>query len=214
MDATIKPHSLLAVNLFANKAGLIVRKLMQNTEKPWSGSGLADELGLKPRWVNGILDTLESYKFVVRQGRGHTSTTRLSSPHRLLDHWKTVYRFSHHKFYQYYVPDVDPVDQLKRAAGELGFQWALTGIYAVNLLQNRSRDLPGVYLCSRGSQKELRGLLTKLEDKFNFLPVMKKANIILIQPKDVDGIFFDLRYHQGMPVVSALQLDLDLSEGA
>ncbi len=207
--ATKSPGFMLAVNLFSNKAGLIVRLLLKHPEQTWKGTEIADQLKMKSRWVNCVLDTLESYQFVKREGWGTQSTTKLINPDKLLRHWQTIYRFHHHKVFQYYFPNGDPLNRLEEAADKLGFLWATTGPYAGSLIEKRTTGIPVVYLLVKGHLKAFKALLATLEDIYGFLPVGKGPNIILVQPKDSTGVFYDLQSHHGIPVVSDIQLRLD-----
>lgn len=212
--STTEANVQLTINPFKNKAGVIVRTLLQNPQKVWKGTELAETLDLKPRWVNCVLATLESYGHVERSQKGPLSETRIIDMKGLTKHWGTVYRFNQNFFHDYYCTSQDPVRTLKEASQKLGFRWALTGPYAEEIFKNGTgQGIPMAYLnASKDGKKDFNKVLGSLEDQWGFLPVGKHPNIIIIEPRDPNGTFFETQSVKGFSLVSKLQLSLDLGK--
>ena len=106
----------------------------------------------------------------------------------------------------------DPLKLLHKLGPELGFQYAVTGYVAANYIKETTFNAPPmVYLYAlKKSQISFNEILMKLENIHNYISVLKKANLIILQPFQKEGVFIESKRIKGVNCVSPLQLYLDL----
>lgn len=201
-------------NVFKGTASLVLRTLLVHPKKEWTGAVLAEHLDLSQAWVNRVLGTLEAKGYVQRGGRGRGPgvVSSLISPKKLLDLWTQLYSVHDNHFHFYLKSGTNPLGILQKLAKSMSFDYALTGLAAANCLKKLVHDATTtVYLWPRGSHySNFREMLAELENRHDFLPVKKKANIIILEPKQGNAALFGKMSVKGVSTVSAVQLYLDL----
>ncbi len=199
------------VNPFKGAASRILRTLVADPTKKWSGRELAERLGLSQAWVNRVLTTLENYRIVQRGGNSPKSKTQLIDAQELLRRWTAIYSFQQNHTYLYLLQHKDPVRYLAKIAKEREYQYALTGYAAANLIKKVMYDAPPMaYLWSTKDSVDFQSERATLENEHDFIPVLKKANLIIVEPVLGNDVFFGSTDLKGSRVVSPLQLFLDL----
>lgn len=213
-------------NLFKGRAGIVVRKLLDSAGRKWTGRELAEELKLSQAWVNRVLDHLLREKFIFRNQQGRNSYIVLEATQKILKHWLHYYRISHNPFY-FYLKE-NPLKNIGEISLKENFWYALTGFQAANRIRQIVHNAPPMFYLWPGSSIPAPGapevpirpksgdgdlfgeILTRLENVYDFIPVRKKANLIILKPVQKEAVFFESKPVNGTPVVSPIQLFLDL----
>ncbi|GAB4252814.1 MAG: hypothetical protein Kow00129_13690 [Thermoleophilia bacterium] len=185
---------------FSDKASLVIRALIA------SGSGrgvraIAEQAGLSPGYVSKIVQELEERRYVARREEG----LALQNTQELLQDWASAYRkhWIERRGYFVAVASVRAVMDAMRTA-------PLTEEYALALQAGASLvapyadfDVVDVYVKSIDAAEALASQLEARE-------VERGANLRLSVPYYRVSAFFDTQKAAGLPVVSDLQLYLDL----
>ncbi len=213
-------------SLFKGQAGLVIRKILGAPGYKWTGRELALELGLSQAWVNRVLTHLLKEKLVFRNSQGRNSTTEIKNTQEILGQWIKFYHINRNPFTFYL--KADPLKNLQEISSKENFIYALTGFEAANRIKKVVTNAPPmVYVWPRSETSapgapealfrpknkcpELFGnILTKLENVYDFIPVQKKANLIILKPMQKEAVFFESKIINGSPLVSPIQLFLDL----
>lgn len=202
----------ISLNPFKGDASLIIRLLLTDVDKPWSGQEIAQKLELSQAWVNRVLKTLETQGIVQREMKGPYSVTQLIDPAQILKKWVHLYEISLNSKYFYLLLDKSPLKKLMAIAEKEKWNCAVTGYEAANLIRPSSSGAPPmVYLWPPAESKiSFKQILSRLENQHRFIPVSKEANLIILEPSQKDALFFDARKVKGVTVVSPIQMFLDL----
>ena len=210
MSRIQRPRAL-AINLFKNKPELMLRKMLADPKRVWTGPELAKEVGVQRIWASRVLTTLEFEKFAEREGQGAHSKYRLANVDKLLQRWKLSYHIGHNEHHSYRVVDRDPIKLISLAAKKEGFRYAVTCTVAKALAAGKKcADEPYIYIWPHsGVDGDFRKLLDVLEDKYDFIPTEKKANLILLKPYAGEGVFEKILRIENLWIGSQLQIQLD-----
>lgn len=189
----------------------MLRKMLAEPKRAWTGPELAQEVGVQRIWASRVLTTLEFEKFAEREGQGAHSKYRLANVDKLLHRWKLSYHIGHNEHHSYRVIDRDPIKLIALAAKKEGFRYAVTGAAAKALASGKSyKDTPYVYIWpNSGVDSDFRENLEVLEEKYDFIPTEKKPNIILLKPHAGEGVFEGVKKSNETWIVSRLQCTLD-----
>lgn len=208
-----KANKILAGNPFRGGASLVLRKLLQNPSKHWTGSLLAKELGLGVPWINRVLNALEAEQIVERGSTGIAAFTRLINPDHLLKQWTTLYRWKKNKSHLFIVKDGDPVTKLKDAAQKEGWSYAVTAETALRRRYKAALEGPDtIYLSpSKKGYHAYQDMLKTLQNDYGFHKVLNHPDICIIEPTLGRSVYFETETHGGIIYVSLLQLYLDIS---
>lgn len=210
MSRIQRPRAL-AINLFKNKPELMLRKMLADPKRIWTGPELAKAIGVQRIWASRVLTTLEFEMFAEREGQGAHSKYRLANVDKLLQRWKLSYHIGHNEHHSYRVVDRDPIKLIVVAAKKEGFRYAMTGTVAKALAAGKKCvDTPHIYIWPHGGvDGDLRKILDVLEDKYDLIPTERKPNLVLLKPYPGDGVFEGASSKNGVFVVSNLQAELD-----
>lgn len=197
------------INLFKGKSSLVIRALLKDVHRPRSGYELAEDLCMTPQWVNRILASLEEQGFVQRSGRGVQAQSELVDPLALIKAWLVSYQIHFNRMNLYFVKEGDPLGRIQKITTRESYQWALTGYEAANQIKASVVDTPPmIYLFPE--DRDYRVQKNKLENEYALIPVLKHANLIILEPLDHEVTFYDSRQENSLPLVSPIQLFLDL----
>lgn len=207
------PDKKTVINPFSGMASVVLRLLLSDASKEWSGREIAGALKVSQSWVNIILGTLEAYKLVERHQKGRDSHTKVVAPADLLQRWSSQYNIHLNGFYLYLDMTKNPLKKIKEVCELEGHSYALTGYVAANkICKTIYGDVPPmVYLWPQsGKSEDFKKVLNRLENIHQLIPVKKQANLILLKPFQGEKVFFGSGVIKDYPVVSPLQLYLDL----
>jgi hypothetical protein len=199
------------MNPFKGGGSLVLRRLLAEPERQWTGIELAQDLGLSNPWTNKVLNTLESEKIVERGGRGLAAVTRLIDPKELLAQWTTIYRFPKNTFHGFITKEKDALQSLVGACEKEGWIYAATGTSALRLKFKAQLEGPETVFVSPKAKgyTAYREMLKKLERKHGFYRVQTNPDIQVINPVLGRSVYYESESVRGVKVVSALQLWLD-----
>lgn len=206
--------TLTTANPFKRKAEIVLRTMLLGPNQEWQGLELSKELKMSESWVNRILATLVHKKFAERTERtGKNSRFKLTDKEKLLKNWAMEYYFDHNTLHAYFVLG-DALKKLKTIVAKEGFQYAITGKYAKDLIKKgSSHEVPHVYVWpSSTSGTEFKDILKTLEDDYDFISANNKENLVIVKSVSKDNVFIGVREIKGWQVVSDLQLFLDVKE--
>lgn len=209
--SSIRKPKALAINLFKNKPELMLRKMLADPKRAWTGPELAEAVGVKRIWASRVLTTLVFEKFAEMEGKGAHGKFKLINIDKLMTRWKLSYHIDHNEHHPYRVVGNSPLKLIANASKKGGFRYALTGVSAQKLSKNRDYECPHyVYIWPQnGIESDFYKILAKLEDEFDLIPTGKKPNLILLKPYSGEGVFEYLLMTESVKIVSTLQLCLD-----
>src|SRR3989338_7689226 len=146
MSRIQRPRAL-AINLFKNKPELMLRKMLADPKRTWTGPELAKAVGVQRIWASRVLTTLEFEKFAEREGKGAHSVYRLANGDKLMQRWKLSYHIDHNESFPYRVVGRDPIKLITLAAKKEGFRYAVTGAVAKTIsVGKKCADTPYIYI--------------------------------------------------------------------
>ncbi|TWT44522.1 MarR family protein [Phycisphaerae bacterium RAS1] len=189
-------------SVFAPKSSRLARLMLQDPNRPWRQSELAEASQLGAGYVSRICKRLEEDRLVERRQDG---AIRSRAPELLLEAWQAEYDFRRHDIRMGHIA-AHTGDELARRLvgvfGELSVPYALTGLAAAWLLAPfAAYRLVTVYLRKPPGEKLLQRLKWHEEKR--------GANLWLVRPND-EGVFHGVESVGGVECVSPVQAYLDL----
>jgi hypothetical protein len=186
---------------FAPKSARVARTLLQDPRRWWIQKDLAEVTGLDDGRVSRIVRRLTDEHLLERRGK----ELRPQDPDLLLDAWADDYRADRHDIVVGHASGngIELARELSRGLDELHIGHALTGLPAAWLLDGYA----GFRLNSIYVQGDPREAADRLELRRN----ERGANVQLIAPDD-QGVFASGREVNGIPLVSPVQVYLDLRQ--
>lgn len=187
-------------SLYARKATRVLRIMLLDPKRSWRLQELADEADVSLGHVHKVKRALEAAEWVASDRDG----LRLTEPRELLDAWASEYSFRKNEARDFYSMERPAKTEaaLSSYCRESGIRCALTGFSGANLVAPMVRSDRVMAYVERGPEAAARSLDLK--------PVTSGANVTLLKPYD-EGVFDGLEWvHGDVPVVSPIQLYLDL----
>ncbi len=192
-------------NIFADKATLILRKMILEPGKKWVVRDFTGPGGVSLGMAQEVLDAMAKQGYVERIKRGPDSYTLLTNTERLIEDWLKEYRFDSNEVDTYYTPDNNILNKIKNYIKE--DKYAFTLHTGANLITSYVKtDQIYLYLDTKDWNKEVLQIRQNLDLK----ELVKGGNIHIIHPLYKNSAFFNCQKIRGYRVVSNLQLYLDL----
>lgn len=195
--------------VFSDKASLVLRRMLQYPSREWVVRDFEKELGLGRGWVAKVLSLLRERGYVAGVSRGRAASAVLRNTEELVQEWVRDYDFAFNKMHAYYSPDLGLLSKIKRFfnARFPRTNYALTLHTGANLITHFVRT-PNIYLYL--DPVDFKKVSLELRKTLDLKELKKGGNVYLIEPYYKKAAFFALQRVQGYPVVSNLQLFLDL----
>ncbi|MCK5767451.1 MAG: hypothetical protein KAH35_03645 [Candidatus Atribacteria bacterium] len=192
-------------NIFADKASLVLRKMLKDPERRWVVRDFTGPGGVSLGMSQEVLKAMEKKGYIERAKKGPNSYTILANKDKLISDWLKEYRFNLNTIDIYYSSDKNILKKFKRVLK--GDQYALTLHTGANLITSfvKTEEI-FIYMNSKDWRKDILDIRQKLDLK----ELVRGGNIHLIHPFYKNSVFFNIRKIKGYPVVSNLQLYLDL----
>jgi len=194
-------------NIFADKATLVLRKMIQDPERKWVVRDFVDpktqsvSLGMAQQ----VLEVMANQGYVERVKKGPESYAILTDRKRLIEDWLKNYRFELNEIDTYYSPDKDILRKIKACLKK--YKYAFTLHSGANLVTYFVKtDQLYFYLDPQMWDKDILEIRQRLELK----ELVKGGNIHIIRPYYKKSVFFNSQEIKSYQVVSNLQLYLDL----
>jgi len=189
-------------NLFAPVSSRIVRAMLEEPDRVWKLTDLAQATGASLGQTYNVSEKLAAEGFAQRSAQ---SGITLTDPTGLLDTWQDEYDVAElNKAHSFHSSERDPAKvmaEVKQAAEKVRGKYAFTLHAGASLVAPyvRFNDVHFYVGSNPQAWADALGLHT----------VEFGGNIHLLQPYD-EGVFYRLRSPQGMAVVGNIQLYLDL----
>lgn len=193
---------------FADKASLVLRLLLSRPHQAFGIREIAREAGINPGWVSRIVRNLLDYGYL---GKKENGTVRIIRPREVLQDWAAFYDYRKNSIYSFYYhsPDVDGILQrLKEVDVPDDIEWALT-LQAGASLVAPFAVFGEVYLYTQG-EKGFSQAMEFWKSCLQLETARIGANLFLMKPYYKNSVFWGKKRIKGYPVVSAIQLYLDL----
>jgi hypothetical protein len=195
-------------NIYSDRASGVLRSLLAEPERPWVVRDFIPH-GVSPALASMALQKAESMGWVERRKRGWDSHTRLTHKDALLKDWTAFYRFDKNRYVWYVDKNQTPfLPRLRDLLVKMAVPYALTLFSASRQISPYvvdPRDF--VYVGGAGDAKVV------FEDIASRLGLVRAAyggNVCLLSPFYKHSAFQQLHEVNGYPLVSDLQLYLDL----
>jgi hypothetical protein len=195
------PQSKDLRTLFSPRASRIIRVLLNGPYTPWKLEELSRSAGVSLGLAAKVKKLLLDKEWIEEKPVGFA----LAKPSELLEEWASQYTYKKNQVSDLYsIKDGSVIEQeLNDYCNAKSIRFALT------LFSGASRVAPyatfnRVYAYVEGGVQEMM-----LEKALGLKPVGTGPNVTLLQPYD-EGVFYGGMKYEGIPVVSPIQLYLDL----
>jgi len=192
-------------NIFADKATLILRKMIRQPDKKWVTRDFTDPEGVSIGMAQGVLEAMAKQGYAERLKKGPHSYTFLTNKEKLIADWLKEYRFELNGIDTYYTSDKSILKKLKAYLSDS--QYALTLHTGANLITSFVRtDHVYLYVSFQDWDKDILEMRQRLDLK----ELVKGGNFHIIRPYYKKSVFLNIQKIKGYRVISNLQLYLDL----
>jgi len=189
-------------NLFAPVSSRIVRAALEEPDRVWKLTELAQATGASLGQTYNVSEKLAAEGFGQKSAR---SGVKLTDPAGLLDTWRQEYDIAAlNEIHSFHSSERDParvMAEVKQAAEKLGGKYAFTLHAGASLVAPYVR-FNDVHLYVESNPQAWTDALGLHTVEFG-------GNVHLLQPYD-EGVFYHLRSPQRMAVIGNIQLYLDL----
>jgi hypothetical protein len=192
-------------NIFADKATLILRKMIQNPDKKWVVRDFVGKEGVSIGMAQAVLQSMLKKGYVERIKKGPNSYTILTNMENLIADWAKAYQFESNEIETYYSYDKNILEKIVKFMDKR--KYALTLHTGANIITSfvRTNDIY-LYLDKKTWTEDILELRQKLDLK----ELVKGGNIHFVKSYYKNSVFYNLRKIQGYNIVSNLQLYFDL----
>ena len=209
MDVTLPartPSNRPLANPFGDRASLVPRVLAADPGKIWGTRELAAAARVSTMTASHVVRRLEQANVVLVEKAGKARRICLKSVESLIMAWSRYYDWSANRLTTYSVPMGDPERFLRRLPSTLGNRrWALTMHAAAALLApiaTWSKVHVYVDIQEREALQSMASALGWSE--------ASDGRLVIAQPSYKESVWFGVRQLNDLPVVSNVQLILDL----
>ncbi|MFA7575413.1 MAG: hypothetical protein WCY14_07980 [Arcobacteraceae bacterium] len=192
-------------NIFADKASIVLRIMLQNPEKKWVVRDFSSRTLLSIGMAQEVLQSMEINGYIERVKKGPKSFTVLTNPEKLITDWIKWYQFEKNGVESYYSPDKNILKKIKSVLKEQ--EYALTLHPGANLITSfvRTTDIY-LYIKTKSWKKDI----LKIRQDLGLKELVQGGNIHFVDPFYRNSIFNEIQKIGGYSVASNLQLYLDL----
>ncbi len=196
------------INIFSDKSSLVLRALLADPLKQWRIPDLAGK-GLSPAQVINVIDVLEDNGWLRRHRAWRDYYIQLTHPEELLKEWANVYNFDWNGRAHYQVYRKDLVKDIADCLKSLNVKFALTMISGARLVAPYvDQQIEHIYLDT--DKTAGNKVLYELERRLHLPSAKGTGSLCFAVPYYRSSVFSETREVDGLPVVSNLQLYLDL----
>jgi len=192
-------------NIFADKATLILRMMLKEPQRKWVVRDFTGQQGVSVGTAQSVLETMAKKGYVERIKKGPDSYTQLTNQEKLVSDWLKEYQCELNEVDTYYSPDKYILRKIKDSLDSA--QYALTLHTGANLITSFVRT-EEVFMYM--NLKEWNRELMKIKQKLELRELVRGGNIHILRPFYKNTVFFNAQKIKGYPVVSNLQLFIDL----
>jgi hypothetical protein len=191
---------------FSDRNSLIARTLLANAERTWSVRDLAAHAGVSLGTASQVVRALVGTGAVSHWQQGRTARIRLTEPERLLHLWRAAYSWERNPALAFHAPIGDVSRFVRRLPALMGdTRWALTlQAGAAQVAPHAAWDRVHIYV-----GVDRAGDLLPTGEAHGWEPAVD-GRVVLMKPYYRTAVWHDLQTVRQLPVVSTLQLALDL----
>ena len=199
----------LVKNIFSDRSSLVLRALLREPERDWTLPDLAKE-GVSIGLASDVLSKAEAQGYVERVLKGPESYTRLIRKDALLKDWVKAYFFEQNDHEFYLSTDKDFSKTCAEYLRRIKKAFAFTLYSASRLISPYVKD-DRHFIYVDIERNEFSHFLKEAEAKLNLYKLVHGGNVCFTVPFYRSSIFRDSRAVKSFPIVSHLQLYLDLT---
>jgi hypothetical protein len=190
---------------FGDRASLISRLLVEQPARRWGAREIAEEAGVSTMTASHVLRQLREIGVLDARKRGNAFETRLRDLPRLMEAWTRHYEWTRCQKLEVQAPMGSPDRFLARLPSLLeGRQWALTMQAGASRVEPHANwETVHVYV-----DVDSISALAEVVSSAGWEPGPGK--LVLMRPWYTQSVWVGMRTMHGLPVVSDLQLVLDL----
>ena len=214
-------HGQQTRNPFSDRGSLVLRTLLAHPGRTWTTSALADAACVSMATVSLVTEALNELNLVRVRREGRTTAITLDDPVAVITQWARRYDWRRNKAIAFAAP-VGAAEKflyrLPRVLGSAGGasrgrplrpsnrrRWALTLQAGASLLAPHARwDAIHVYVEADGPEE-----LIDIGERAGW-PVSPSGKLVLLKPYYKTSVWHDSSVVRSFPVVSPMQLILDL----
>jgi DNA-binding transcriptional regulator YhcF (GntR family) len=188
---------------FSDRASLILRELLKNSARQWGVRELAQKINLNPGYVSRIAGFLEELGYISCAD----SKMIIRSQKEIMDDWVRAYDLKKNDLnrFLYMAVNVEAIIQrLRNLKIPRKVNYALSVQAGVSLVAPHA-----VYKEVHVYVEDRRGI-EFFKKKMDLKDSAQGANLVLMLPYYKHSVFYDRQMIEGLPVVSDIQLYLDL----
>lgn len=193
-------------NPFAKKASLVPRALLEQPDRAWGVREMQRETGLSVGHASNVLKELVRRAYI----REEENRYSLVGAERLLAHWASDYRWDDNKVFSFQIPygRAELEDQLSAYLNQKEIRHALTLLAGSDrLARHVVHDQLHLYV----AENEVERILLFLQSELQAEPVSRGGKVHILEPYYRDAVYYGSESIDGLRVVSAAQLFLDLA---
>ncbi len=198
----------LVKNIFSDRSSLVLRALLREPDKKWTLPDLEKE-GVSISLASDVLSKAEAQGYVERVLKGPESYTRLIRKDALLKDWVNAYSFERNDHEYFLSTDKNFLKICEEYLKRKKKAFALTLYSASRLISPYVKD-DRHFIYVDAEREEFSAFLKEAETQLNLYKLVHGGNICFMVPFYRGSVFKDSRMVKGYPVVSNLQLYLDL----
>lgn len=194
------------VDPFSDRNSLVVRTLLEEPGRRWGIREIAEAAGVSPGTASDVVRTLAAVGAVTFRRRGRAAELWVEDEARLIRRWAGSYSWERNSVAAFAPPMGDPLRFLKRKHPVLhACRWALTLQAGASLVApHASWERVHVYVSVAEASE-----LYEIADREGW-PHAEDGRLVLMKPYYRQSVWHGMRTVDGLPVVSDVQLALDL----
>ena len=188
---------------FSDKASLILREILKYSARQWGVRELAQKIGLNPGYVSRMAGSLEDVGYVFRiHGK-----LQIKSSKEILDDWASAYDLKKNDLRRFFCMAANVQEILQRLRN-LRVPPAIK--YALSVQAGASLIAPHAVFKEVHAYVEDQEGLVYFKKQMDLKESDQGSNFVLMLPYYKNSVFYDHHLVDGLPVVSDIQLYLDL----
>ena len=195
-------------NVFSDTSSLVFRSLLREPERRWKQVQLSCQ-GISQGLVSEVLSKSEALGYVERVSKGPDSFTRLVRKENLLKDWLRSYSFDRNQQVSYLYVGNNFLKKCHPILKRKGIPHAVTLYSASRLISSYVKD-DRHFIYLNVDQNQWGPLLKEIEIELHLYQLIQGGNVCFVRPYYRNALFKDSQKIKGYPVVSNLQLYLDL----
>jgi hypothetical protein len=186
-------------SIFSPRSSRVLRVMLNAPPRPWKVEELRKETDISIGLVANVRKILLDREWAA-EGRGGLTLTK---PKELLEQWASEYSYRQNEIIEYY--SLNDLSSLETKLADFCVEKKI--IFALTMFSGAAYVAPSTRFNRLFGYVD--GNVSEIKDAFNLRPVGSGSNVVLLKPYDA-GVFYGIKSYRKRPVVSPVQLYLDL----